>query len=48
MREHELLGIIETIPSMILSMSVTGEPTHLSQRILEYVGASGLPDVLCQ
>jgi PAS domain S-box-containing protein len=40
MREHELLGIIETIPSMLWSASPTGETTHLSQRILEYCGAS--------
>jgi PAS domain S-box-containing protein len=39
-REHELLGIIETIPSMLWSTSPTGEPTHNSQRLLEYVGAS--------
>jgi PAS domain S-box-containing protein len=40
MREHELVGIIETIPSMLWSTSPTGEPTHNSQRLLEYVGAS--------
>src|SRR6201997_2558167 len=39
MREHELLGIIETIPSMLWSISPTGETTHLSQRVLEYCGA---------
>ena len=38
-REHELLGIIETIPSMLWSASPTGETTHLSQRVLEYCGA---------
>jgi len=38
-REHELLGIIETIPSMLWSISPTGETTHLSQRVLEYCGA---------
>ena len=38
MREHELVGIIETIPSMLWSTSPTGEPTHLSQRLLEYYG----------
>ena len=38
MREHELLGIIETIPSMLWSASPTGETTHLSQRFLEYFG----------
>jgi PAS domain S-box-containing protein len=38
-REHQLLGIIETIPSMLWSTSPTGEPTHLSQRFLEYCGA---------
>jgi PAS domain S-box-containing protein len=40
MREHELLGIIETIPAMLWSLSPTGEPTHLSKRFLEYRGAS--------
>jgi PAS domain S-box len=40
MREHELLGIIETIPSMLWSVSPTGETTHLSKRFLEYCGAS--------
>ena len=39
MREHELLGIVETIPSMIVSISPAGEVTHLSQRHLEYFGA---------
>jgi hypothetical protein len=38
MREHELVGIIETIPSMLWSVSPTGETTHLSQRFLEYLG----------
>jgi PAS domain S-box-containing protein len=39
LREHELLGIIETIPSMLWSTSPIGETTHLSQRVLEYCGA---------
>ena len=39
-REHQLLGIIETIPSMLWSLWPNGEPNHLSQRLLEYVGAS--------
>jgi PAS domain S-box-containing protein len=38
-REHQLLGIIDTIPSMLWSISPTGEPTHLSKRLLEYFGA---------
>jgi PAS domain S-box-containing protein len=38
MREHELLGIIETIPSLLWSVSPTGATTHLSQRCLEYCG----------
>jgi PAS domain S-box-containing protein len=38
MREHELVGIIETIPSMLWSVSPTGETTHLSQRFLDYFG----------
>src|SRR5271170_2425267 len=39
-REHELLGIIETIPSMLWSISPGGQTTYLSQRVLEYCGAS--------
>jgi len=37
-REHQLLGIIETVPSMLWSASPSGETTHLSQRCLEYCG----------
>ena len=33
-REHELLGIIDTIPSLVWSGSPTGEPTYLSKRVL--------------
>jgi PAS domain S-box-containing protein len=40
MREHELVGIIETIPSMLWSLWPNGEPSHLSKRFLEYFGAS--------
>jgi PAS domain S-box-containing protein len=40
MREHELLGIIETIPSMLWSTWPSGEPNHLSQRMLDFFGAS--------
>jgi PAS domain S-box-containing protein len=39
-REHQLLGIIETIPSMLWSTSPAGEVTHSNQRVLEYYGAS--------
>ena len=39
MREHQLLGIIETVPSLLWSVSPTGETTHLSRRCLEYCGA---------
>src|ERR1700733_15719814 len=39
MREHELLGIIETIPSNLWSLWPNGEPSHLSKRFLEYFGA---------
>ena len=39
-REHELLGIIDTIPSMLWSTLPTGEVTHISQRVLEYSGRS--------
>jgi len=37
-RGHELVGIIDTIPSLLWSASPTGEPTHLSKRVLEYSG----------
>jgi PAS domain S-box-containing protein len=37
-REHELLGIIDTIPSMLWSASPAGEVTHISQRVLDYSG----------
>jgi PAS domain S-box-containing protein len=39
-REHELVSIIETIPSMLWSASPTGEVTHISQRFREYSGMS--------
>lgn len=39
-REHELLGIIETIPSLLWSASPNGEVTHISRRIREYSGLS--------
>jgi hypothetical protein len=39
-REQQLVGIIETIPSMIVSISPTGELTQFSQRTVEYFGAS--------
>jgi PAS domain S-box-containing protein len=38
-REHELVGIIETIPSNLWSLWPNGEPSHLSKRFLEYFGA---------
>jgi PAS domain S-box-containing protein len=38
-REHQLLGIIETIPSLLWSASPTLVPTHLSKRLLEYFGS---------
>ncbi|HEY6766032.1 MAG TPA: PAS domain-containing protein, partial [Candidatus Sulfotelmatobacter sp.] len=40
MREHELLGIIETIPSMVWSASPTGEVTYVNQKVLEYCGVT--------
>ena len=40
MREHELLSIIETIPSNLWSLWPNGEPSHLSKRFLNYFGAS--------
>jgi PAS domain S-box-containing protein len=39
-RKHDLLAIIETIPSLLWSASPTGEVTHISQRVLEYTGLS--------
>jgi PAS domain S-box-containing protein len=39
-REHQLLGIIETIPAMLWSTSPVGEVTHINQRVLEYYGAT--------
>jgi PAS domain S-box-containing protein len=39
-REHQLVGIIEVIPSMLWATSPTGTTTHLSQRCLEYCGVS--------
>jgi PAS domain S-box-containing protein len=40
MREHELVGIIETIPSMLWSLSPAGEITYINQRVLEYCGVT--------
>jgi PAS domain S-box-containing protein len=40
MREHELLGIIETIPSMVWSASPAGEVTYVNQKVLEYCGVT--------
>ena len=38
-REQQLVGIIETIPSMLWALWPNGEPSHLSKRFLEYFGA---------
>jgi PAS domain S-box-containing protein len=40
MREHELLHIIDTVPSMLWAASPTGEATHISRRLSEYSGWS--------
>lgn len=40
MREHQLLGIIETVPSLLWAASPTGEPTHISRRVRDYSGMS--------
>jgi PAS domain S-box-containing protein len=40
MREHELVGIIETIPSMLWSASPAGEVMYINQRVLEYCGVT--------
>nr|WP_187142965.1 PAS domain-containing protein [Terriglobus albidus] len=39
-REQQLLGIIETVPSMLWSASSAGEPTHINRRVREYSGLS--------
>jgi PAS domain S-box-containing protein len=38
MREHQLLHIIDTVPSMLWAVSPTGEVTHISRRLREYSG----------
>jgi PAS domain S-box-containing protein len=38
MREHELLQIIDTVPSMLWAASPTGEAMHVSRRLREYSG----------
>ena len=40
MREHQLLGIIDTVPSMLWAASPAGEPTHISRRLREFSGSS--------
>ena len=39
-REHQLLGIIETIPSMCWSASPAGEVVYINKRLREYSGLS--------
>jgi PAS domain S-box-containing protein len=39
-REHQLQGIIETIPSMFWSASPAGETVHINKRVREYSGLS--------
>jgi PAS domain-containing protein len=39
-REHQLEGIIETIPSMFWSASPDGETVHINKRVREYSGLS--------
>jgi PAS domain S-box-containing protein len=38
-REHQLLDIIDTVPSMLWALLPSGEPTHSSRRLTEYLGA---------
>jgi PAS domain S-box-containing protein len=38
MREHELLHIIDTVPSMLWAASPAGEVKHISRRLREYSG----------
>src|SRR6202522_1386568 len=40
MREQELVGIVETIPSMLWLASPAGEVTYINQRVLEYCGVT--------
>ena len=39
-REQQLLGIIDTVPSMLWAASPAGEPTHISRRLLEFSGCA--------
>jgi PAS domain S-box-containing protein len=39
-REHQLQGIIETVPSMFWSASAAGAPVHINRKTLEYSGQS--------
>ena len=39
-REHQLQGIIDTLPSMSWSASPDGEISHINRRVLEYSGLS--------
>jgi PAS domain S-box-containing protein len=39
-REHQLQGIVETIPSMFWSTSPDGEVVHINKRVREYSGVS--------
>ena len=39
-REHQLQGIIETVPSMFWSASPDGKPVHINRRVREYSGLS--------
>ena len=39
-REQQLLGIIDTVPSMLWAASPTGKPTHISRRLLEFSGCA--------
>jgi PAS domain S-box-containing protein len=38
MREHALLNIIDTVPSMLWAASPAGQATHISRRLTEYSG----------
>jgi PAS domain-containing protein len=39
-REHQLQGIIETVPSMFWSASADGGPVHINRKVREYSGLS--------
>jgi PAS domain S-box-containing protein len=43
--EYKLRQIVETIPALLWSTDSAGEPTYISQGLMEYCGQRGLEDV---